>query len=259
MRSRATAAPTVQRTTRTAARSASGPRPGRQRWSWNAASATTVTPAPRRRPSTSKKVVSVCHERWSPRLGVKPGLAWTMPSLISSRQIAGQPTARARWCASVVLPDPAGPLTTMRVGDGTPRSWHVSSRMLASTQAAGRRPRGAPRGRRRLRSVQPPGERLDLEALPAHPQPGALDLDARARLPLRFAGRAPGQLRLVQGAVGRHRDRARVAELLVPAGQVLLQPLQCPADLLGSAGEVVRGAPWRVPHPPLDALHTGRR
>lgn len=39
-----------------------------------------------------------------------------MPSLISSRQIAGHPTARAIACASVVLPVPGGPLTTTRVG-----------------------------------------------------------------------------------------------------------------------------------------------
>jgi hypothetical protein len=36
--------------------------------------------------------------------------------LISSRQIAGHPTARASRCASVVLPAPTGPLTTTRVG-----------------------------------------------------------------------------------------------------------------------------------------------
>jgi hypothetical protein len=39
-----------------------------------------------------------------------------MPSLISSRQMAGQPTAEAMAWASVVLPDSAGPLTTMSVG-----------------------------------------------------------------------------------------------------------------------------------------------
>ena len=48
-----------------------------------------------------------------------PGLEWAMPSLISSRQIAGHPTARASRCASVVLPAPAGPLTTTRVGRDT--------------------------------------------------------------------------------------------------------------------------------------------
>src|ERR1700730_5036740 len=40
-----------------------------------------------------------------------------MPSLISSRQMAGHPTARAIWCARVVLPEPGGPLTTMSVGE----------------------------------------------------------------------------------------------------------------------------------------------
>ena len=39
-----------------------------------------------------------------------------MPSLISSRQMAGQPIIAAKRCASVVLPDPAGPLTITKVG-----------------------------------------------------------------------------------------------------------------------------------------------
>ncbi len=57
--------------------------------------------------------------RWvssSPGAAVKPPVAWTMPSLISSRQIAGQPIAAASACASVVLPAPGGPLTTTRMG-----------------------------------------------------------------------------------------------------------------------------------------------
>ena len=52
----------------------------------------------------------------SPGPATKPGLACIIPSLISSRQIAGQPTARAISCASVVLPEPGGPLTTTKVG-----------------------------------------------------------------------------------------------------------------------------------------------
>lgn len=39
-----------------------------------------------------------------------------MPSLISSLEITGQPTAWARVRARVVLPDPPGPLTTTRRG-----------------------------------------------------------------------------------------------------------------------------------------------
>src|SRR5256885_15640231 len=57
--------------------------------------------------------------RWvssSPGAAVNPGVAWTMPSLISSRQMAGQPIAAASRCASVVLPEPGGPLTITRVG-----------------------------------------------------------------------------------------------------------------------------------------------
>ncbi len=51
--------------------------------------------------------------------GTKPGVACTIPSLISSRQMAGQPTARAIAWASVVFPEPGGPLTTIRVGWST--------------------------------------------------------------------------------------------------------------------------------------------
>jgi len=43
-------------------------------------------------------------------------MAWAIPSLISARQIAGQPTAVAISWASVVFPEPGGPLTTIRVG-----------------------------------------------------------------------------------------------------------------------------------------------
>ena len=47
-----------------------------------------------------------------------------MPSLISSRQIAGHPTTFAILCASVVLPEPGGPLITTSVGlDLTPRAY----------------------------------------------------------------------------------------------------------------------------------------
>jgi hypothetical protein len=51
--------------------------------------------------------------------GTKPGVVATMPSLISSRQRAGQPIVAANRCASVVLPDPAGPLTITKVGRPT--------------------------------------------------------------------------------------------------------------------------------------------
>jgi hypothetical protein len=45
-------------------------------------------------------------------------MACTIPSLISSRQMAGHPIAEAIAWASVVLPEPAGPLTMMSVGRG---------------------------------------------------------------------------------------------------------------------------------------------
>jgi hypothetical protein len=47
---------------------------------------------------------------------VKPGVAWAMPCLISSREIAEHPSAAASLWASVVLPEPGGPLTTISVG-----------------------------------------------------------------------------------------------------------------------------------------------
>ena len=57
------------------------------------------------------------------RVGKSPGAAsysrpraWIMPSLISSRHTAGQPRACAKAWAKVVLPEPAGPLTTTSVG-----------------------------------------------------------------------------------------------------------------------------------------------
>jgi hypothetical protein len=37
----------------------------------------------------------------------------TMPALMSSRQTVGHPTVCASLRASVVLPDPGGPLTTI--------------------------------------------------------------------------------------------------------------------------------------------------
>jgi len=89
---------------------------------WNAASATVVTPASRSRRSTAKNAGRVRRVRSSPSAGVNPGEACAIPSLISSRQTAGQPTARATSRASVVFPDPGGPLTMTRTGrdGGTP-------------------------------------------------------------------------------------------------------------------------------------------
>ncbi len=94
----------------------SGVSRGRQTWSWKAASATVVTPARSSSSSTPKNTGSVRMVSSSPGAAVNPGVAWTIPSLISSRQTAGQPTAQASLCASVVLPEPAGPLTTIRDG-----------------------------------------------------------------------------------------------------------------------------------------------
>ncbi len=96
---------------------------GRHTRSWNAASATVVTPALSSNSSTPKNTGSVRAVSSSPGLGTNPGVACIMPSLISSRQIAGHPTARAIWCASVVLPDPGGLVTTTRVGRGITLSY----------------------------------------------------------------------------------------------------------------------------------------
>ena len=68
-----------------------------------------------------KKTGSVLAVSSSPGRGTKPAaagpqVAWTIPSLISSRQMAGHPTADAIAWASVVFPDPAGPLTMTSVG-----------------------------------------------------------------------------------------------------------------------------------------------
>ena len=55
--------------------------------------------------------------------GTNPGWEKTMPSLISSLLTAGQPIAAASWCARVVLPEPAGPVTRISVGRPTPRTY----------------------------------------------------------------------------------------------------------------------------------------
>jgi hypothetical protein len=86
---------TVQCTIRNRARLRSGSSRGRQIRSWKAASATTVTPARSSSSSTPKKTGSVRRVSSSPGADAKPGVACAMPSLISSRQIAGHPTARA--------------------------------------------------------------------------------------------------------------------------------------------------------------------
>jgi hypothetical protein len=115
-RANATSASTRQCTMRMCARPRSGSNPGRHNRLWNAASATTVTPAFNSRSRAPKNVGSVRMLNASPGPATNPGVACTMPSLISSRQIAGQPTARAIACARVVLPVPGGPETTTSVG-----------------------------------------------------------------------------------------------------------------------------------------------
>ena len=69
----------------------------------------------------------------------------TIPSLISSRQIAGHPATRAISCASVVLPEPGGPLTTIRVGRGvavrTNGPWLPSTARIRRSWRGRRRPR----------------------------------------------------------------------------------------------------------------------
>ena len=55
-----------------------------------------------------------------------------MPSLISSRQIAGHPIAAATRCASVVFPVPGGPLTTTSIGfEGTAAPYLPCDRELS--------------------------------------------------------------------------------------------------------------------------------
>lgn len=69
----------------------------------------------------SKKTGNVRTDNLSLSARLNPGEACTMPSLISSRQIAGHLTVLASRWASVVLPTAGGPLTTMRVGrEATP-------------------------------------------------------------------------------------------------------------------------------------------
>ena len=75
-----------------------------------------VTPDRSSRSSTAKKTGNVRWVNSSPGAPVKPGVAWAMPCLISSREMTGQPSAAASSCASVVLPEPGGPLTTISVG-----------------------------------------------------------------------------------------------------------------------------------------------
>ncbi len=116
MRANARSAGTVQWMIRTSAWLSNGVRPGRQIRSWKAASATTVVPRPTSSPTTSKNVDSVRIVNGSPGPGTNPGVACAIPSLISSRQIAGHPIAAATRCASVVFPVPGGPLTTTTIG-----------------------------------------------------------------------------------------------------------------------------------------------
>ena len=118
-RSQETAASTLQWTRRRSAASASGSSPILHSRSWKAASATTDTPSASSTRTTSKKSGKVRWVRGSPCPPWKSRpWAWTMPSLISSRQMAGQGIASAMACARVVLPDPGGPLTTTSVGVG---------------------------------------------------------------------------------------------------------------------------------------------
>src|ERR671916_135252 len=54
--------------------------------------------------------------------GTKPGSAAAMPSLMASRDTTGHPRAVPTAYASVVLPDPAGPVTRTSVGRPKPAS-----------------------------------------------------------------------------------------------------------------------------------------
>src|SRR3954471_4169379 len=67
-----------------------------------------------------------------------------MLCLISSRQIAGQPSAWAISWASVVLPEPGGPLTTARIGAVISAFSHFVERhaRVSGTGVIGRFPSG---------------------------------------------------------------------------------------------------------------------
>jgi hypothetical protein len=71
--------------------------------------------------------------------------ACTMPSLIASLLITGQGSASPIACASVVLPDPGGPLTTISVGgmrSTLPR--RTSTGQAATSWVSARRPAPSP-------------------------------------------------------------------------------------------------------------------
>src|SRR6185436_14617084 len=67
--------------------------------------------------------------------GTNPELVAAMPSLSSSRHRAGQPTVVASRCASVVFPDPAGPLTIIKIG--RPACGSVTVRSFQAMSLAG--------------------------------------------------------------------------------------------------------------------------
>ena len=98
---------------------------------WNPASATRVTSAFRKSAIASKNSSYVRTVSGSLIAGTKPGLDATMPSLISSRHRAGQPTAAASAWASVVLPG-----TSRAADDDQRRSSHAAELLRDDTHPA---------------------------------------------------------------------------------------------------------------------------
>jgi len=85
----------------------------------------TVTPALSNSPGASKNTPNMRTVSGSPGAEAKSGALTTMPSLISSRLIAGQPIRRLSACDSVVLPTPDGPVIRIRCGRFTAPTYKV--------------------------------------------------------------------------------------------------------------------------------------
>src|SRR5829696_826464 len=114
-----------------------------------------------------------------------------MPSLSSSRDSAGQPTAAASRWASVVLPDPAGPLTTINVGrltssltSGTRQLWPASRLRVGRWSSEGarpiRRPSVLPRAGRCCPSAAVQAALTGQGAWPPHPSTAGFGPPLRA-------------------------------------------------------------------------------
>ena len=137
-----------------------------------------VTPLRRSRSSIAKNNPYVRSVRESLVAPEMPRSAATMPSLIASRDTTGQPIAAPNACASVVLPDPGGPVT--RIRPGWPTRSGPDLRLLwgrlqhaDALQLVGR---ARPRRRRRATGPSSRSTGADLAGCcrPAPPLPGEL-------------------------------------------------------------------------------------